>query len=279
MKIAKTKTELHNYLSPLKIGNVKLGLVPTMGALHNGHISLVNQSKSKCDFTVVSIFINPTQFNNVNDLLKYPKPIEQDIKMLEEAGCDLLFHPDADEIYSTNEVWNYEVGELDSLLEGEFRPGHYQGVTQIVFKLFDLIKPQFAFFGQKDYQQFLVIQKMNLDLGLGIELEACPIIREANGLAMSSRNIRLNADERKTALIIYQSLIFLKNNFNKFPLNQLLAKAKKLYDGEDLLKLEYLKICNIQTLKEIKEKNNEGCIALIACFVGETRLIDNMILS
>ena len=279
MKIAKTKTELYNYLSLLKIGNVKLGLVPTMGALHNGHISLVNQSKSKCDFTVVSIFVNPTQFNNVNDLLKYPKPIEQDIKMLEEAGCDLLFHPDADEIYSTNEVWNYEVGELDSLLEGEFRPGHYQGVTQIVFKLFDLIKPQFAFFGQKDYQQFLVIQKMNLDLGLGIELEACPIIREADGLAMSSRNIRLNADERKTALIIYQSLIFLKNNFDKFPLNQLLAKAKELYDGEDLLKLEYLKICNIQTLKEIKEKNNEVCIALIACFVGETRLIDNMILS
>ena len=279
MKIAKTKTELYNCLSLLKIGNVKLGLVPTMGALHNGHISLVNQSKSKCDFTVVSIFINPTQFNNVNDLLKYPKPIEQDIKMLEEAGCDLLFHPDADEIYSTNEVWNYEVGELDSLLEGEFRPGHYQGVTQIVFKLFDLIKPQFAFFGQKDYQQFLVIQKMNLDLGLGIEIEACPIIREADGLAMSSRNIRLNADERKTALIIYQSLIFLKNNFDKFPLNQLLAKAQKLYDGENLLKLEYLKICNIQTLKEIKKKNNEVCIALIACFVGETRLIDNMILS
>ena len=279
MKIAKTKTELYNYLSLLKIGNVKLGLVPTMGALHNGHISLVNQSKSKCDFTVVSIFVNPTQFNNVNDLLKYPKPIEQDIKMLEEAGCDLLFHPDADEIYSTNEVWNYEVGELDSLLEGEFRPGHYQGVTQIVFKLFDLIKPQFAFFGQKDYQQFLVIQKMNLDLSLGIELEACPIIREADGLAMSSRNIRLNVDERKIALVIYQSLIFLKNNFDIFPLSQLLAKAKKLYDGEDLLKLEYLKICNIQTLKEVKEKNNEVCIVLIACFVGETRLIDNMILS
>ena len=279
MKIAKTKTELYNYLSLSKIGNVKLGLVPTMGALHNGHISLVNQSKTKCDFTVVSIFVNPTQFNNVNDLFKYPKPIEQDIKMLEEAGCDLLFHPDADEIYSTNEVWNYEVGELDSLLEGEFRPGHYQGVTQIVFKLFDLIKPQFAFFGQKDYQQFLVIQKMNLDLSLGIELEACPIIREADGLAMSSRNIRLNVDERKIALVIYQSLIFLKNNFDIFPLSQLLAKAKKLYDGEDLLKLEYLKICNIQTLKEVKEKNNEVCIVLIACFVGETRLIDNMILS
>ena len=279
MKIAKTKTELYNYLSLLKTGNVKLGLVPTMGALHNGHISLVNQSKSKCDFTVVSIFVNPTQFNNLNDLLKYPKPIEQDIKMLLKAGCDLLFHPDADEIYSTNEVWNYKVGELDSLLEGEFRPGHYQGVTQIVFKLFDLIKPQFAFFGQKDYQQFLVIQKMNRDLNLSIELEACPIIREADGLAMSSRNIRLNADERKKALVIYQSLIFLKNNFDKFPLIQLLAKASELYACEDLLKLEYLKICNIQTLKEIEEKNNEVCIALIACFVGETRLIDNMILS
>lgn len=279
MKIVKTKTELHNYLCLLKVGNVKLGLVPTMGALHDGHISLIKQSKSKCDFTIVSIFVNPTQFNNLNDLLKYPKPIEQDIKMLKRAGCDLLFSPDEDEIYSSNEVWNYEVGELDGLLEGKFRPGHYQGVTQIVFKLFDLIKPQFAFFGQKDYQQFLVIQKMNRDLNLGIELEACPIIREADGLAMSSRNIRLNADERKTALVIYQSLIYLKYNFDKFPLNQLIAKTKELYAFENLLNLEYLKICNIQSLKEVDEKNKEVCIVLIACFVGETRLIDNMILS
>lgn len=278
MKIAKTKTELYNYLSSLKESNVKIGLVPTMGALHQGHISLVNQSKSKCDFTIVSIFVNPTQFNNVDDLLKYPKPINQDIKMLEQAGCDLLFNPEVDEIYSTEEVWNYEVGKLDGLLEGKFRPGHYQGVTQIVFKLFDLIKPHFAFFGQKDYQQFLVIQKMNQDLSLGIALEACPIIRETDGLAMSSRNIRLNADERKTALIIYQSLLFLKENYQKYPLNQLLLKAEALYAHNDLLKLEYLKICNTQTLEELKEKNNEVSIALIACFVGETRLIDNMIL-
>lgn len=279
MKIAKTKTELYNYLSLLKSGNVKLGLVPTMGALHNGHISLVKQSKSKCDFTVVSIFVNPTQFNNSDDLLKYPKPIEQDIKMLEEAGCDLLFNPEAIEIYSEDEIWNYEVGKLDGLLEGEFRPGHYKGVTQIVFKLFNFIKPQFAFFGQKDYQQFLVIQKMNRDLNLGVQLEACPIIREADGLAMSSRNIRLNADERKIALVIYKSLIFLKENFNKYPISQLIAKAEEVYKNDDSLKLEYLKICNTQTLEEVGENKNEPCIALIACFVGETRLIDNMILS
>lgn len=279
MKIAKTKTELYNYINSLKESNVKIGLVPTMGALHQGHISLVNQSKSKCDFTIVSIFVNPTQFNNVDDLLKYPKPINQDIKMLEQAGCDLLFNPEADEIYSEDELWNYEVGKLDSLLEGKFRPGHYKGVTQIVFKLFDLIKPHFAFFGQKDYQQFLVIHKMNQDLNLGIVLEACPIIRETDGLAMSSRNIRLNADERKVALVIYKSLLFLKENCHNYPLHQLLSKAEELYTFNDLLKLEYLKICNTQTLEEVKEKNNEVLIVLIACFVGETRLIDNMILS
>lgn len=279
MKIAKTKAELHHYLSSQTISNVKIGLVPTMGALHNGHISLVKKSKAKCEFTVVSIFVNPTQFNNLNDLLKYPKPFDQDVKMLEDAGCDLLFNPDVEEIYSPKEIWNYEVGELDGFLEGQFRPGHYRGVTQIVFKLFDLIKPTYAFFGQKDYQQFLVIQKMNQDLNLGIKLEACLIIREVDGLAMSSRNVRLNADEKKAALVIYQSLLFLKENFGKYPLNQLLANTKKLYAHKDLLKLEYLKICDAQTLHEIKEKNNKLSIALIACFVGETRLIDNMILS
>lgn len=279
MKIAKTKIELFNFLHPLRECHIKIGLVPTMGALHNGHVSLINQSKSRCDLTVVSIFVNPTQFNNPEDLMKYPKPIDQDIKMLEAAGCDLLFHPEVDEIYSSEEIWKYEVGQLDSLLEGEFRPGHYKGVTQIVFKLFDIIKPNLAFFGQKDYQQFLVIQKMNIDLRLGIELEACPIVRENDGLAMSSRNIRLNADERKAALVIYQSLLFLKQNINKHPLNQLLDKAKELYNHDDLLKLEYLKICNTQNLQDVKETNKEVCIALIACFVGETRLIDNMILS
>jgi len=278
LKIAKTKTELFNFLNPQRASNVKIGIVPTMGALHEGHLSLVNRSKTICDFTVVSIFVNPTQFNNHNDLLKYPKPIEQDIKMLEEAGCDLLFNPEVEEIYSPEEVWNYKVGTLDSLLEGEFRPGHYQGVTQIVNKLFELIKPQYAFFGQKDYQQFLVIKKMIQDLNLEIEIEACPIIREANGLAMSSRNIRLNAEERKMALVIHQSLLFLKENANQYPLNQLLNKAKEFYADHKLLKLEYLKICNIQTLQDMREKNKEVCIALIACFVGETRLIDNMIL-
>jgi pantoate--beta-alanine ligase len=278
LKIAKTKTELFHYLHPQRESNVKIGLVPTMGALHDGHISLVNRSKNECDFTVVSIFVNPTQFNNPVDLLKYPKPIEQDILMLEDAGCHLLFNPDVDEIYSPMEVWDYEVGALDSLLEGEFRPGHYQGVTQIVFKLFDLIKPHFAFFGQKDYQQFLVIQKMNQDLNLGIKLAACPIIRDADGLAMSSRNIRLNAEERKAALVIYQSLTFIKDNFKKYDLPQLLEKSKEFYHHE-LLNLEYFKICNSHNLQQVREKNKEVCVALVACFVGETRLIDNMILS
>lgn len=278
MKIAKTKKELQNHLGSLISNKINIGLVPTMGALHQGHISLVETSKAKCDYTVVSIFVNPTQFNNPDDLLKYPKPIEQDIKMLEAVGCDLLFQPDVDEMYHEDEEWNYEVGELNTLLEGEFRPGHYKGVTQIVFKLFDLVKPTRAFFGQKDFQQFLVIKKMNEDLKLGIQLEACPIIREADGLAMSSRNIRLNAEERKIALMLYESLTFIKVNFDKYELPELLIKAEGFYN-HDLLKLEYLKICDTNTLHLITEKKKEVFIALVACFVGETRLIDNMILS
>ncbi|MDA9554830.1 pantoate--beta-alanine ligase, partial [Pelobium sp.] len=187
MKIIKTQLELSNYLQSLREKGLSIGLVPTMGALHQGHISLIEECKATCDTTVVSIFVNPTQFNNPDDLLKYPKPIEKDIQMLQQANCDVLFLPEVEEMYAKNEEWSYEVGDLDSILEGEFRPGHYKGVTQIVYKLFKAVKPNYAFFGQKDYQQFLVIKKMNEDFKLGIHLVPCPIIRENDGLALSSR--------------------------------------------------------------------------------------------
>lgn len=276
LKSFKTKDSLTNYLVSLKKKDLKVGLVPTMGALHKGHISLIEESKKKCDITVVSIFVNPTQFNNADDLLKYPKPIDQDQKMLETAGCDILFNPEIEEIYGDDEFWDYNVGPIDTLLEGEFRPGHYKGVTQIVYKLFNLIKPDFAFFGQKDYQQFLVVKKMTEDFNLGIKLYACPIIRETDGLAMSSRNVRLNPLERVTALQIFKSLDFVKANFQTLDLANLKQKAKDFYKNNDLLDLEYLEIVNSDNLGAIND--NKKAIVLVACTVGKTRLIDNMIL-
>ncbi|TKC00611.1 pantoate--beta-alanine ligase [Pedobacter cryophilus] len=279
MKIIKTQLELSGYLESFRNNKFKIGLVPTMGALHNGHLSLIEQSKLACDLTVVSIFVNPTQFNNSDDLLKYPKPIVEDTKMLVQAGCDVLFLPEVSEMYHNHEEWNYGVGALDKILEGEFRPGHYKGVTQIVFKLFDLVKPTRAFFGQKDYQQFLVIKKMNDDLNLGIALVACPIIREPDGLAMSSRNIRLNDLEREKALTLYQSLLFVKENYHRYSLSELLEKAIGYYQNDEDLKLEYFKICDQNTLLDKQINDNESAIALVACMVGKTRLIDNMMLS
>ncbi len=281
MKVFRTQKQLTNFLGTLNNSILKIGFVPTMGALHQGHISLIEQSKEICDITIASIFVNPTQFNNPADLLKYPKPIQQDITMLEKAGCDILFNPEPKDVYTNEkETWNYNVGELDSLLEGEFRPGHYLGVTQIVYKLFNWVKPDVAFFGQKDYQQYLVIKKMVEDFNLDIEVVACSIVRENDGLAMSSRNTRLNVEERNNAIVINKSLKFLKENFDKLKLSELKEKAKNLYADISGVELEYLKICKQNTLREItNQEDKANAIALVACYVGETRLIDNMMLS
>lgn len=278
MKIIKTKLELSNYLNTFRELGLTIGFVPTMGALHQGHLSLLQQCKLKCNVSVVSIFVNPTQFNHPNDLLGYPKPIEQDIELLTQLGCDVLFLPEVAEMYPNDEQWEYHVGDLDYLLEGEFRPGHYRGVTQIVYKLFNLVKPDFAFFGQKDYQQFLVIKKLIADFDLKINLVACAIIREKNGLAMSSRNVRLNAQEKEKAQLIYQSLLFVKENYAHYEIDELLDKAKQFYLNDADIKLEYFSICDQETLEPITAKNISKGIALVACFVGETRLIDNMML-
>lgn len=278
MKIFNTKADLSNFLKKEKNKALKIGLVPTMGALHKGHISLIDESKKACDITIATVFVNPTQFNNKEDLIKYPKPIVRDLEMLEIAGCDVVFNPETSEMYDEGEVWDYQVGDLNNVLEGRFRPGHYLGVTQIVFKLFNLMKPDKAFFGQKDYQQFLIIQKMNKDMNLGIELKACPIVREEDGLAMSSRNVRLSENERKEATVIYQSLLFVRENFHHYNLEEVLIKTKNFYTHPSL-NLEYLMICDKQSLDEKSEGDKNNAIALVACNVGNTRLIDNMILS
>ncbi|WP_442794479.1 pantoate--beta-alanine ligase [Pelobium manganitolerans] len=275
MKIFHTQNQLRQYLHLQRETGKTIGLVPTMGALHAGHLSLIGESKKHCALSVATIFVNPTQFNNADDLKKYPKPIERDIELLTAVGCDVLFNPDVAEMYAEGETWDYEVGSLDTLLEGEFRPGHYKGVTQIVHKLFSLVQPDVAFFGQKDYQQYLVIKKMVSDFRLAVKLVPCAIVREADGLAMSSRNVRLNDSERKQSLALYNTLLYIKDNFGKLSNAQLEQEGKAILSNYQL-EAEYLKIVDRDNLLATDDKLN--AIVLVACFVGETRLIDNMML-
>lgn len=278
MKIFYYKTDLYEYLSQLKAEGKRIGLVPTMGALHQGHLSLLEYIKDSCDIRVCSVFVNPTQFNNPEDLEKYPRPIADDIQLLEKNGCDVVFMPQVEEMYGENESWSIDLDGLDEVLEGAFRPGHYQGVTQIVYKLFDIVKPDVACFGQKDYQQFLVIQKMVDIYALDIALIMCPTIREKDGLAMSSRNVRLSPQGRKQALIIYQTLIQFQKDTQHMGITEAREQAIKNLKESDGVTFEYFEVCNPQTLKGIQsaEKGNK-VVVLVAVWLEEVRLIDNIL--
>lgn len=277
MRIFKLKKDLQQYLDQLRAGGKTIGLVPTMGALHPGHLSLLEQAAKSADIVAGSIFVNPTQFNDPKDLEKYPRPIEQDIQKLEQAGCDVLFNPEVSEMYAGNEQWHLDIGELEFLLEGQFRPGHYQGVTQVVFKLFDMVKPGIAFFGQKDYQQFMVISKMVQLLNMPVKLVMCPILRDADGLAMSSRNIHLSPGERQHALILSKALLWLKDHFNPDHIPQLQEQCAQMIKQQEGVELEYLQIADGETLHPANQ-NSQKIVALAAARVGKTRLIDNILL-
>jgi len=278
LEIFKTKTALRAFLEPLKASGLKIALVPTMGALHNGHISLIKLAQQNADVIICSIFVNPTQFTDPKDLEKYPRPIEHDLAMLEEAGCNGVFMPDVKEMYPEKEDWHIDLGKAEFLLEGEFRRGHYQGVTQIVNKLFDAVKPDVAMFGQKDFQQVLMIKNMLKHFNLPITIITCPIIREEDGLAMSSRNIHLSEKDRKNALVLSKSLQFVIDHFNEYSLSQLEEKAEALYAGIEGVELDYFTIANGETLEPAKSKEEGNLVALVAAKVGTTRLIDNMII-
>jgi pantoate--beta-alanine ligase len=277
LKTFTTRQNLGEYLAQLRSDGKTIGFVPTMGALHEGHLSLLAQAQQYTSEVVCSIFVNPTQFNDPKDLEKYPRPIASDIEKLERAGCDLLFNPDVNEMYAANEKWHLEIGELEHLLEGKFRPGHYQGVTQVVYKLFDIVKPDIAFFGQKDYQQFLVIQKMVEKLHLPVKLVMCPILREADGLAMSSRNIHLSADDRQHALVLSKTLNWLKQNFDRNKIPTLIRECETMMSAGPGVDLEYFEIANGDNL-HAADQNTKNIVALVAAKVGKTRLIDNVLL-
>ena len=278
MKTFTTKQPVHQYLFQLKATGKSIGFVATMGALHQGHLSLIELAKQQNDVVVCSIFVNPTQFNDPKDLEKYPRTLEADSRLLEQAGCDVLFSPDVNEMYDDNEQWHLNIGETEHLLEGEFRPGHYQGVTQVVYKLFNIIPADRAYFGQKDYQQFLVISKMVDMLEVPVKLVMCPIMRETDGLAMSSRNVHLSAEDRQHALVLSRTLNQIKAKFDSKNIPALKKEAAKLINAEPGVALDYFEIADGETLHEATAESN-SIVALVAAKVGKTRLIDNVVLS
>ena len=279
MEIFRTRAEVQMYLEKVKIDGNSIGFVPTMGALHEGHLSLIDAACRKADVVVCSIFVNPTQFSDKNDLENYPRPIEDDIQKLESANCDVLFLPEVDEMYNSDDNWHIKLNDLDTILEGEIRPGHYQGVTQIVKKLFDIVRPDYAFFGQKDFQQFVVISYMVKKLGISVQLIRCPIIRENDGLAMSSRNVNLSVEDRQNALSLFNSLTKAKEEFGHLSITQVKQNAINYLSKAAGIKMEYFELYDIKTFEPASSTQAENVIALVAARVGNIRIIDNMILT
>jgi len=266
-----------NWLKSLQSGKT-IGFVPTMGALHQGHLDLVKNSKKECDITVVSIFVNPTQFNNPEDFAKYPITLEQDLKKLEDEGTDFAFLPETLSIYPEKPVLTLNFGELEHVLEGEFRPGHFNGVGIVVSKLFHIIKPDKAFFGQKDLQQVAVIKRLVRDLSFNLELVVVPTRREIDGLAMSSRNLRLNPAERAQALILYWSLTKAKDELLAGkPWLDLRNQIRQDFKETSLARLEYFELVHPEhfTRFEAFEPDQKSSIC-VAAYLGSVRLIDNL---
>ena len=277
MKVVSTIIELKNLLDTFRAEGKSIGFVPTMGALHNGHASLVERSVRETDVTVVSVFVNPTQFNDKNDLKNYPRTLDADCALLERVGATVVFAPTVEEMYPTEDTRQFSFAPLDSVMEGACRPGHFNGVAQIVSKLFYAVEPRKAYFGEKDFQQLAIIREMVRQLSINVEIVGCPIVREEDGLAMSSRNTLLSEDERELALTI-SSTLFASADFAQ--VNTLAATkafVEDMINDTDGLDLEYYQIVDGNTLQEIEEWDDSdyvvGCIAL---FCGNVRLIDNI---
>lgn len=276
MVVSHTVSEVRETLSTSGIDGKKIGFVPTMGALHEGHISLVKKSVGDNDVTVVSIFVNPTQFNNKEDLEKYPRTVENDLEMLEKAGVDLVFVPIVEEIYPDPDTRLFDFGLLDKVMEGKFRPGHFNGVAQVVSRLFDIVRPDRAYFGEKDFQQLTIIREMVRQYTIPVEIIGMPIRREASGLAMSSRNERLTEKERTEASLIYAALKESKSFVSKNVSETITFVADRINRSE-LLNVEYFEIVDGDSLQPIKDWTDTSyAVGCIAVFCGDVRLIDNI---
>lgn len=277
MKIVKTIDEVREIVKEWKKEGLTIGLVPTMGYLHEGHKSLIEKSVSQNDRTIVSDFVNPTQFGPNEDLATYPRDIKRDSKLCEDAGADIIFNPEPEEMYHNKKV-HIVVDDLSQKLCGKTRPIHFGGVCTVVSKLFNICKPDRAYFGQKDAQQLIIVKKMVLDLNFDIEIVGCPIIRESDGLAKSSRNTYLNSDERKAALVLSKSLKLAKEEISGGNRNSadVISKMKKLIESEPLAKIDYVSAVDTENLEDT-DVLNDGDLLAMAVYIGKTRLIDNII--
>lgn len=277
MQVVKHINEIQSIIDLKRLEGLSIGFVPTMGALHDGHLSLVEMAGKQSEFVVVSIFVNPTQFNDKGDLERYPRDLQKDLKLLEPTACSLVFAPEAEEIYPEPDTRQFNFGMLEQVMEGKFRPGHFNGVAQVVSRLFDIVKPDKAFFGQKDFQQLAIISEMVRKLKLPVQIIPCPIVREPDGLAMSSRNMLLTPEQRKNAVRIYQTLSEAVNKTEEMDVEQMGKWVVKHINENDFLNTEYFEIVNETTLQPIKSWSDParkiGCIA-VHC--GKIRLIDNM---
>ncbi len=279
-RLATQISECRDVVTAAKSGGLRVGLVPTMGALHAGHLSLIEKARSECGFVAVSIFVNPTQFGPKEDLSGYPRPFERDVQLCTRAGVDLVFHPTAETIYGSDFKTYVEVHDLQNVLCGASRPGHFRGVATVVLKLFNIIQPDVAYFGQKDAQQALVLSRMVRDLNVPVQLSVCPIVREPDGLAMSSRNVYLSESERASAPVLFRALLAMRDQIasGERDADSLIAHAATMISASPHTRIDYIAIVDRETLAPLTKVEGDILIAL-AVFVGTTRLIDNVMVS
>lgn len=281
MKVLRTIEELRNELKELRLQRKEISFVPTMGYLHEGHLSLLRYAKQNSDFCVVSIFVNPTQFGPNEDFNCYPRDEQRDLNLLEKENCDFVFIPSAQEMYGEDYQTYVKVRKYSEILEGEFRPTHFEGVTTVIIKLFNIVQPDFAVFGQKDAQQAFIIQKMVDDLNIPIRIDVLPIVRESDGLAMSSRNVYLNEEERKQALCLFNGIKLAEKLFNEGERSakKLIESVKDFISQYPLAKIDYVEIVDKKNFSKVETlKDGSEYYLLLAVRIGNTRLIDNTIL-
>ncbi len=280
MKLIVNKEELVKVVCELKSAGKTIGFVPTMGALHEGHLSLVAESVKQNHITVASIFVNPTQFNNPDDLKHYPRTLDHDLEVLRQSGCDIVFAPEAGDIYSTEEVsrpFEFDFKGLDKVMEGKFRPNHFNGVVQIVSKLFELVRPDRAYFGEKDFQQLAIIRLMTESYAMPVEIVSCPIVRQKSGLAMSSRNMLLSEHQREVASHIYAVLKESLQFVPETPIYELKQCVIAAIEQKPELKVEYFEIVNGHTLQDVERwEDADYIVGCVTVYCGKIRLIDNI---
>lgn len=278
MEIFKQIRPLKAFLRDARRSEKSIGLVPTMGALHQGHITLIKAAQKQNNITVCSIFVNPTQFNNPSDLLKYPRTLDKDIDLLKEVRCDVLFCPESDEVYPEKSTLKLDFGHLDQVMEGKFRPGHFSGVGLVVSKLFNIVVPDNAYFGQKDWQQFAVIRALVEQMNFNVSIHGIPTLREPDGLALSSRNLRLSADQRQYANVFYLALLLAKSQLEAGQSVEIVKDlVKSTIEKKPEIKLEYFEVADSKNLILMENVNqSDQPIMCIAGYVGDVRLIDNM---